>query len=49
VLQATPPLAFWWLDSATVCALGRVLIAAVYVGFAVAGGRLKVIAVESAA
>ena len=46
-LQAATPLAFWWLDSATVYALGLVLIAAVYVGFAVADGRWKVIAVES--
>ena len=40
-------LAFWWLDSSTVYALGLVLIAAVYIGFAVADGRPKVIAVES--
>jgi hypothetical protein len=46
-VQAATPLAFWWLDSATVYALGLVLIAAVYVGFAVADGRPKVIAVES--
>jgi hypothetical protein len=47
VLQAATPLAFWWLDSATVYALGLVLIAAIYVGFAVADGRPRVIAVES--
>jgi hypothetical protein len=47
LLQAATPLAFWWLDSATVYALGLVLIAAVYVGFAVADGRPKVIAIES--
>ena len=47
LLQATTPLIFWWLNSATVYALGLVLIAAVYVGFAVADGRPKVIAVES--
>ena len=46
-LQAATPLAFWWLDSATVYALGLVVIAGVYVGFAVADGRPKVIAVES--
>ena len=46
-VQAATPLAFWWLDSATVYALGLVLIAAVYVGFAVADGRPQVIAVES--
>jgi hypothetical protein len=47
ILQAATPLAFWWLDSATVYALGLVAIASVYVGFAVADGRLQVIGVES--
>jgi hypothetical protein len=47
VLQAATPLAFWWLDGATVYALGLVVIASVYVGFAVADGRPKVIAIES--
>ncbi len=47
LLQAATPLAFWWLDSATVYALGLAVIASVYVGFAVADGRAKVIAVES--
>jgi hypothetical protein len=47
LLQAATLLVFWWLNSATVYALGLVLIASVYVGFAVADGRLKVIAVES--
>ena len=47
LLQAATPLVFWWLDSATVYALGLVGIAFVYVGFAVADGRPKVIAVES--
>jgi len=36
-----------WLDSATVYALGLAVIASVYIGFAVADGRPKVIAVES--
>jgi hypothetical protein len=45
-LQAASPLAFWWLDPATVYALGLVLIASVYIGFAVADGRSVVIAVE---
>ena len=45
-LQAASPLGFFWLDGATVYALGLVLIAAVYIGFAVADGRPKVIAVE---
>ena len=46
-LQAASPLAFWWLTPATVYALGLVLIAAIYIGFAVADGRRTVIAVES--
>ena len=44
--NAAAPLGFWWLRPATVYALGLVLIAAVYIGFAVADGRKKVIAVE---
>jgi hypothetical protein len=36
-----------WLDQATVQALLLALIAAVYIGFAVADGRPRVIAVES--
>jgi hypothetical protein len=47
LLQAATPLVFWWLDSATVYALGLVGIAFIYVGFAVADGRPKVIAAES--
>ena len=47
LLQAATPLAFWWLDSATVYALGLVVIAPVYIGFAVADGRLRIIAAES--
>jgi hypothetical protein len=34
--QGATPLAFWWLDTATVYALGLVVIASVYIGFAVA-------------
>jgi hypothetical protein len=45
--QAASPLAFWWLDPATVYALGIVVIASVYIGFAVADGRRTVLAVES--
>jgi hypothetical protein len=45
--QAASPLAFWWLNTATVYALGLVVIASVYIGFAVADGRTKVLAVES--
>ena len=47
VMQAASPLAFWWLEPRTVYALGLVLIAAVYIGFSVADGRWKVIAIES--
>jgi hypothetical protein len=46
-IQAASPLALRWLDQATVQALLLSLIAAVYIGFAVADGRPKVIAVES--
>jgi hypothetical protein len=45
--QALSPLAFWWLGNATVYALGLVVIAPVYVGFAVADGRTRVIAWET--
>ncbi len=48
VIQAASPLGFWWLDPATVYALSLTLIAAVYIGFAVADGRPAVIAVEAA-
>src|SRR3954471_17066537 len=47
LLQAATPLAIWWLDDATVYALGIIAIAAIYVGFAVADGRPRVIAVET--
>ena len=46
-LQAASPLAFFWLEDATVYALGLVLIAAVYIGFAVADGRGRVITIET--
>ena len=46
VIQAAVPRGFWWLDPATVYALSLALIAAVYIGFAVADGRPMVIAVE---
>jgi hypothetical protein len=46
-LQAASPLALFWLRDATVYALGLCLIAAIYIGFAVADGRPKVIAVET--
>jgi hypothetical protein len=46
-IQAASPLGFWWLDPATVYALSLPLIAAVYIGFAVADGRPTVVAVET--
>ena len=46
VIQAAAPLGFWWLDPAAVYALSLTLIAAVYIGFAVADGRPQIIAVE---
>jgi hypothetical protein len=46
-LGLATPLAFWWLDTATVYALGLVVIASVYIGFAVADDRRTVLAVES--
>ena len=46
--QAATPLALWWLDTATVYALGLAVIAPIYIGLAVGGdGRWKVIAVET--
>ena len=48
VIQAASPLVIRWLDPATVYALSLILIASVYIGFAVADGRPIVIAVESA-
>jgi hypothetical protein len=47
VLQAASPVGFYWLDDATVYALGLVLIAAVYIGFAVGDGRSRILAVET--
>lgn len=46
-IQAASPLAVRWLEPATLHALYIAFIAAVYIGFAVADGRTKVIAVES--
>jgi len=45
-LNLAAPLVFWWLNDATVLALIIVLIGAVYIGFAVADGRPKVLVVE---
>jgi hypothetical protein len=46
-LQAATPVVLWWLTSAVGYALGLAAIAAIYVGFAVADGRVKIIAVET--
>jgi hypothetical protein len=46
--QAASPLFIGWLEAATLQAIFLSLIAAVYIGFAVADGRPKVIAVEVA-
>jgi len=46
-LNAAAPLALWWLDASTVHALAISLIASVYIGFAVADGRPRVIAIET--
>jgi hypothetical protein len=40
-IQAASPLGFAWLEPATVYALLLGVIAAVYVGFAVAAGRMS--------
>jgi hypothetical protein len=46
ILQAGSPVGLWWLDQATVWAISLVIIASIYIGFAVADGRPIVIAVE---
>ena len=48
LIQAFSPLGLWWLEPTLVWSLALVLIASVYVGFAVADGRTRVIAVEVA-
>ena len=48
VAQAASPLAFWWLDAPIVYAFGLIVIASVYIGFAVADGRPRVLVAESA-
>ena len=47
-IQVATPLAFWWLDAATVYALGLAAIAFVYIGFAVADGRVHIVVAECA-
>jgi hypothetical protein len=46
VIQAFSPLGFWWLGPTVVWSLALAVIAAIYVGFAVADGRRHVLAVE---
>lgn len=46
LLQAFSPLGFWWLAPTLVWSLAIAILASVYVGFAVADGRPRVIAVE---
>jgi hypothetical protein len=46
LLQAFSPLALWWLEPTLVWSLAIVIIASIYVGFAVADGRPRVLAVE---
>jgi hypothetical protein len=46
ILNGFGPFAFWWLTPATMLALTIALIAAVYIGFAVADGRPRIIAAE---
>jgi hypothetical protein len=46
ILQAVSPVGFWWLDPALVWAISLVIVASVYIGFAVADGRPAVVAVE---
>ncbi len=48
LIQAFSPLGLWWLEPTLVWSLALVGIASVYVGFAVADGRTRVIAVEVA-
>ena len=48
LIQAASPLGFWWLDPVVVYALSLALIAGVYIGFAVADGRPRIVAVEAA-
>jgi hypothetical protein len=47
-LQAASPLLLGWLEPATLHAMYISLIAAIYIGFAVADGRPRVLAVEVA-
>lgn len=46
VFQAASPVGFRWLDQDVVWAISLAIIAAVYIGFAVADGRRHVVTVE---
>jgi hypothetical protein len=46
LIQAVSPFAIWWLAPSVVYALELVLIASVYIGFAVADGRRRVVLAE---
>ena len=46
-IQAAAPLLIWWLAPGTVYAISLIVIAPIYIGFAVADGRPIIIAVES--
>ena len=47
-VQAASPVLFWWLEPATIHAIYISLIASIYIGFAVADGRPKVLVTEAA-
>jgi hypothetical protein len=44
--QALSPVGFWWLNGDVVWATSLAIIGAIYIGFAVADGRPKIITVE---
>jgi hypothetical protein len=46
IFQAASPIGFWWLEADVIWAMSLVIIASIYIGFAVADGRPYVIAVE---
>jgi hypothetical protein len=46
LFQALSPHAFWWLQPIVVWSLALVLIASVYIGFAIADGRVRVVVAE---
>ena len=46
ILQALSPVAFWWLNPDVVWAMSLAIIASVYIGFAVADGRTRVLVAE---